>query len=168
MSHRKKHGDAHGHHIHAGTPDTLPERLILLRRKRKLKQADVAKALHISRQCYGHFEQGCRTMSPDLIIALANLYRISTDTLLRGTTGSRMLSYDGALPAETKKSPINTGQSECGQRDSNPHGLPLEPKSSASANSAMSAKAQSNARPSAYALVYTKNGKKTAPRERCK
>ena len=132
MSYSKSKQAAENECFACNTTELLQKRLIALRRREGLTQADVANTLHISRQCYGHFEQVCRTMPPDLIIAIADLYHISTDELLCSTHN------------QEKKSPVDTGRCKCGQRDSNPHGLPLEPKSSASANSAMSAKSLNN------------------------
>ncbi|MBR1622852.1 MAG: helix-turn-helix transcriptional regulator [Pseudobutyrivibrio sp.] len=58
------------------------ERIRNLREDKDLSQAEVAKALNISQRAYSHYENGERTISPEILIALAKFHNTSTDYLL--------------------------------------------------------------------------------------
>lgn len=60
----------------------LGERLKEQRHKRKLSQKDVATALDVSAAVISNYESSGRTPSVENLLALARLYRCSTDYLL--------------------------------------------------------------------------------------
>ena len=64
----------------------LQERLKKLRKSVYLNQEDIANMLGVSKQTYGRYERGERTLSPQEIVLLARFYNVSTDYLL-GVTG---------------------------------------------------------------------------------
>lgn len=59
-------------------------RIALLRRQRGLTQSALAKRLLISPSAVGMYEQGRREPSGELLVAMAELFGVSTDFLLRG------------------------------------------------------------------------------------
>lgn len=59
-------------------------RIALLRRERGLTQSALAKRLAISPSAVGMYEQGRREPSGELLVAMAELFGVSTDFLLRG------------------------------------------------------------------------------------
>ncbi len=60
----------------------LNEKLISLRKKNKLTQAQVAEALDVSRQAISNWETGAVLPSTDNLIALSRLYQVPADHLL--------------------------------------------------------------------------------------
>lgn len=60
----------------------LPEKLKELRSKYHLSQREVARSLGVSPSIISGYETGERTPSAENILALASLYRCSTDFLL--------------------------------------------------------------------------------------
>lgn len=64
----------------------LNEKLISLRKKNKLTQAQVAEALDVSRQAISNWETGAVLPSTDNLIALSRLYQVPADHLLNGDT----------------------------------------------------------------------------------
>lgn len=60
----------------------LNEKLISLRKKNKLTQAQVAEALDVSRQAISNWETGAVLPSTDNLIALSRLYQVPVDHLL--------------------------------------------------------------------------------------
>ena len=60
----------------------IKEILKLERKKRGLKQIDIAKILNIGRVAYTLYETGKNIPTTDNILKLANLYNVSTDYLL--------------------------------------------------------------------------------------
>ena len=60
----------------------LNEKLISLRKKNKLTQAQVAEALDVSRQTISNWETGAVLPSTDNLIALSRLYQVPADHLL--------------------------------------------------------------------------------------
>lgn len=59
-------------------------RLKQLRKQRGMTQTEVAAAIGVTRSVVSLYETEMRQPSPDMIVALARLYGISTDYLLRG------------------------------------------------------------------------------------
>lgn len=59
-------------------------RLKQLRNQRGLTQTEVAAAIGVTRSVVSLYENEMRQPSPDMIVALARLYGVSTDYLLRG------------------------------------------------------------------------------------
>ena len=64
----------------------LNEKLISLRKKNKLTQAQVAEALDVSRQAISNWETGAVLPSTDNLIALSRLYQVPVDHLLNDDT----------------------------------------------------------------------------------
>lgn len=60
----------------------LNEKLISLRKKNKLTQAQVSEALDVSRQAISNWETGAVLPSTDNLIALSRLYQVPADHLL--------------------------------------------------------------------------------------
>ena len=60
----------------------LNEKLLSLRKKNKLTQAQVAEALDVSRQAISNWETGAVLPSTDNLIALIRLYQVPADHLL--------------------------------------------------------------------------------------
>lgn len=58
------------------------ERIRNLREDKDLSQKDMASILNISQRAYSHYENGDRSMSPEILIALAKFHNTSTDYLL--------------------------------------------------------------------------------------
>ena len=56
-----------------------------LRNDRGLTQEDVAKILHISQNTYSQYENGVRQLPIETLVAIANIYNVSTDYILRLT-----------------------------------------------------------------------------------
>lgn len=54
------------------------------RKKKNLKQADVANELGISRQAYSHYEVGKRQPDYEILLKLAELYDTSVEALITG------------------------------------------------------------------------------------
>ena len=62
----------------------LGRRIALLRRQAGLSQAELADRLGISPSAVGMYEQGRREPSVDVLVALSEIFRVSTDYLLTG------------------------------------------------------------------------------------
>lgn len=75
---------------------TLNEILRDLREDHDMKQETIAKYLGISQQAYSNYENGHREIPVMVVKSLAQLYRVSTDYLLRSDTG-----YTGNLDVNT-------------------------------------------------------------------
>ncbi len=56
-----------------------------LREDRDLLQRDLAQYLQCSQVCYSHYENGRRTIPPDVLAKLARFFDTSTDYLLELT-----------------------------------------------------------------------------------
>ncbi len=68
----------------------LYKRIKELRKEEKKTQADMGAVLGMSQRAYGHYENGDRDMSPEVLIALADYYDVSIDYLLGRTSGKQM------------------------------------------------------------------------------
>ena len=62
----------------------LNSRIAFLRCKAGMSQAALANRLGVSPSAVGMYEQGRREPSGDLLIAMANIFHVSTDYLLTG------------------------------------------------------------------------------------
>ena len=62
----------------------LNEKLLSLRKKNKLTQAQVSETLDVSRQAISNWETGA--VLPDNLLALSRLYQVPLDHLLNGDT----------------------------------------------------------------------------------
>lgn len=61
-------------------------RIALLRKQMGLTQGELAERLAVSASAVGMYEQGRREPSGELLVAMAELFRVSTDFLLRGVS----------------------------------------------------------------------------------
>ena len=59
-------------------------RIMYLRKKAHMSQAELGRRLNISASAVGMYEQGRRTPGIDIIIRLAEIFSVSTDTILLG------------------------------------------------------------------------------------
>lgn len=62
----------------------LNEKLLSLRKKNKLTQAQVSETLDVSRQAISNWETGAVLPSTDNLLALSRLYQVPVDHLLNG------------------------------------------------------------------------------------
>lgn len=63
----------------------LPERILLLRKERGLKQEEVAEQTGIGYRSYRRYESGEREPTASTIITLADFFQVSADYLLGRT-----------------------------------------------------------------------------------
>ena len=81
----------------------LAHRITKLRIERGITQSQLAMLLHISPSTIGMYEQGRRTPSIDVLIALSRTFSVSLDYLITGTdylyadTTSRRISFEYAM-----------------------------------------------------------------------
>lgn len=68
------------------------QRLRDLREDADLKQEDIAKILHISKNTYSMYERGIRTIQTEMIIELAKFYKVSIDYITGLTNNKRGLN----------------------------------------------------------------------------
>ena len=61
-----------------------------LREDHDLTQTDIAQILSCSQVCYSRYELGSRDIPTDVLIALADLYKTSTDYILGRTDKAEM------------------------------------------------------------------------------
>lgn len=59
-----------------------------LREDRDMTQTQIAKMLGISQRAYSYYENGQRTLTPEILIELAKIHNVSIDYLL-GQTDSK-------------------------------------------------------------------------------
>lgn len=84
----------------------MKDRINLLRKKMGLSQEELANKIGVSRQAVSKWESGQSMPDLDKIIALSDLFGVSTDYILKGTD----VSYDeGSLNAETSKKIMISG-----------------------------------------------------------
>lgn len=62
----------------------LGARIAVLRRSAGLSQAELARRLGISPSAVGMYEQGRREPAADMLVAMADIFHVSTDYLLTG------------------------------------------------------------------------------------
>lgn len=77
----------------------LAVRLRQLRMDKHLRQEQVAGLIGVTKAAISAYENDLRQPSYDVLIRLANLYRVSADYLL-GRQDVRMLDISGLTPAE--------------------------------------------------------------------
>ena len=63
----------------------LPERLVLLRKKRKISQGELAKSVGIHTNILGRYERGETTPNIDMVSKLADILGVSIDYLVGKT-----------------------------------------------------------------------------------
>lgn len=74
-------------------------RLRKLRLNKGLRQEQVAKLVGVNKSAISTYESGTRQPSFDILVRLANLYRVSTDYLL-GQTSIRVVDLSGLTEQE--------------------------------------------------------------------
>lgn len=93
------------------------DRLVALRKKRRLTQTDLAKALNISQAAIGNYELGKREPDNDTLSRLSDYFGVSADYLL-GRSDDPSPSDDseipGLYPVKKKKFPV-LGKVACGE-----------------------------------------------------
>lgn len=62
----------------------IAHRIIALRRKQGMSQAQLARKLHISASAEGKYEQGRRLPSVETLVLMANIFNVSLDYLITG------------------------------------------------------------------------------------
>lgn len=93
----------------------LNEKLISLRKKNKLTQAQVSETLDVSRQAISNWETGAVLPSTDNLIALSRLYQVPVDHLLNGDTD---LTPAPAKEKEVDKKEAAAPETECSNTNS--------------------------------------------------
>ena len=73
---------------------TIGERVMLMRRRRGLTQADLAQMAHMSKTALNRFENGMQSMYVERLATLARLLNVSADYLL----GLTLEAPDAELP----------------------------------------------------------------------
>lgn len=63
----------------------LVNNMRILRIKNNLTQLEISRLLNISRQAYSNYETGRRELAIDLIVAIADLFSLTIDELVRQT-----------------------------------------------------------------------------------
>ena len=67
------------------------ERIRNLREDSDLTQMELGKFLHISQRAYSHYEAGTRDIPIEVLIGLADIYKVNVDYLLHRTDVKEML-----------------------------------------------------------------------------
>lgn len=93
----------------------LNEKLISLRKKNKLTQAQVSETLDVSRQAISNWETGAVLPSTDNLLALSRLYQVPLDHLLNGDTD---LTPAPAKEKEVDKKEVTAPETECSNTNS--------------------------------------------------
>ncbi|MFC5528442.1 helix-turn-helix domain-containing protein [Cohnella yongneupensis] len=70
--------------LHEEDDKEFGRRLMALRRKTGLTQWQFAHLLGITRSSYSHYETGRRSPDRRMILRIANRFKVSLDTLLKG------------------------------------------------------------------------------------
>ena len=79
----------------------LNESIKKLRTCRSLSQVELAKNLHVSKQCISNWENDNILPSVDMLVKIADYFDVTTDYLL-GLTGKNMISVDGLTDEQTE------------------------------------------------------------------
>src|SRR5690606_21349439 len=69
------------------------DRLVQLRKEKKLLQTDMAKKIGVARATYGAYEQGTRQPDFETLQRIANYFEVSTDFLLGNTVEGKQSIY---------------------------------------------------------------------------
>lgn len=93
----------------------LNEKLLSLRKKNKLTQAQVSETLDVSRQAISNWETGAVLPSTDNLLALSRLYQVPLDHLLNGDTD---LTPAPAKEKEVDKKEAAAPETECSNTNS--------------------------------------------------
>lgn len=79
--------------------DSLGNRLRQLRQNNRLRQDQVANLVGVNKNTMCSYENDVRQPSYEILVRLANLYRVSTDYLL-GCESKRTVDVSGLTPKE--------------------------------------------------------------------
>ena len=82
---------------------TLSEKLRALRKKSSYTQEEVSRKLNIQRQTYCNYENDARTPPLETVVALAEIYHVSVDYLVRGATAAAAPDSDAGRNSHEKK-----------------------------------------------------------------
>ena len=66
------------------------ERLRILRKNHNLSQSELAKILSCSQRVYSNYERGDLDIPTDILIKLADYYKVSIDFILDRTNNSKL------------------------------------------------------------------------------
>ena len=66
------------------------ERIRSLRKARKWSQADLGRLIGVHKVTVGQYESGDRSPSYDVLLKIADTFKVSTDYLLRGSESGRI------------------------------------------------------------------------------
>lgn len=80
----------------------LGERISFLRIQKGMSQAELAQKLHLSPSTLGSYEQGRRTPSVNILVALADEFDVSVDYLATGCARSfnDLVALQGAVDSD--------------------------------------------------------------------
>lgn len=81
----------------------LNERLISLRKDKRMSQQDLAEALNVSRQAVSRWEVGIAIPSMDNLLALSKLFGVPTDELMGGDKVVSVPESERRKAAENQK-----------------------------------------------------------------
>ncbi|MGN1340700.1 MAG: helix-turn-helix domain-containing protein [Oscillospiraceae bacterium] len=81
---------------------TFSSRLKELRQLKHLRQEQVARLIGVNKSAISAYENNLRQPSFDILVRLANLYRVSTDYLL-GQTSTRSVDLSGLTEEQAVK-----------------------------------------------------------------
>lgn len=93
----------------------LNEKLLSLRKKNKLTQAQVSETLDVSRQAISNWETGAVLPSTDNLLALSRLYQVPLDHLLNGDTDPMPVPV---TEKEVDKKEVTAPETECSNTNS--------------------------------------------------
>lgn len=79
----------------------LNENIKKLRMLRSLSQVELAKGLHVSKQCISNWENDNILPSVEMLVKIANFFDVSTDCLL-GLQSKKTISADGLTDEQTE------------------------------------------------------------------
>lgn len=80
---------------------TFSSRLKKLRQIKHLRQEQVARLIGVNKSAISAYENNLRQPSFDILVRLANLYRVSTDYLL-GQTNARSIDLTGLTEEDAR------------------------------------------------------------------
>ena len=84
----------------------LGARIAALRKEAGMSQAELASRLKISPSAVGMYEQGRREPSVDILVAMAGIFRVSTDYLLLGSRSAMPSSSAARAANPANRSPL--------------------------------------------------------------
>ncbi len=79
---------------------SLNDNIKELRTLRGMSQVELAKVLNVSKQCVSNWENGNVLPSIEMLVRLADFFRVSTDMLL-GRESANVIDAEGLTPEQT-------------------------------------------------------------------